>query len=118
VEIVRVKLTPQRNDNILEYQYKTDKVVVIYHKREVRTVLKEIEESPVQLEELQTIETFTDTFDFLELPDGIVTDIETNLPVNPIVSAERKDGLLSIVLLNFIGADATVEDRFPIWKEV
>lgn len=61
-----------------------------------------------------------DVFDFSGFPDGRVTgeDIRTDLEINPIISAERKDGELFVKLINFIGLDATEEERFPEWQEV
>ena len=60
----------------------------------------------------------TDTFDFSDMPDGEAVDIETTLPVNPIISARKTNGVLEVILLNFIGPDATEEERFPTWQEV
>lgn len=60
----------------------------------------------------------TDTFDFSEMPDGEAVSIETTLPVNPVLSARRVDGVLEVVLLNFIGPDATEDERYPDWQEV
>ena len=60
----------------------------------------------------------TDTFDFSEMPDGEAMNIETTLPVNPIISARRINGVLEVVLLNFIGPDATEDERYPDWQEV
>ena len=60
----------------------------------------------------------TDTFDFSEMPDGEAVDIETTLPVNPIISARRINGVLEVVLLNWIEPDAPESERFPDWIEV
>lgn len=60
----------------------------------------------------------TDTFDFSQMPDGEAVDIETTLPVNPILLARRVDGVLEVVLLHWIGQDASEEERFPDWIEV
>lgn len=65
----------------------------------------------------------TDIFDFKSFGDGelqIYDDktgenlIETDLE-NPIISAERKDGVLYVELMNYIGLDATEGERFPKW---
>lgn len=65
----------------------------------------------------------TDTFDFsgfgngkLQLHDEETGEelIETELE-NPIINAERKDGVLHVELMNYIGFDATEEERFPEW---
>lgn len=60
----------------------------------------------------------TDIFDFSAMPDGEVTNIDTILPVNPIISAKRENGVLWIELLNFIGKNATEEEMFPQWKVI
>lgn len=60
----------------------------------------------------------TDVFDFSQMPDGEAVNIETTLPINPILSARRVGGVLEVVLLNWIGPDATEEERFPEWQEV
>lgn len=66
----------------------------------------------------------TDSFDFSGLPDGKLdvydmdtkqSLIETELEVIPIMNATKENGVLSVELLNFIGADATEEERFPQW---
>lgn len=63
----------------------------------------------------------TDTFDFSEFTgDGelYIFDVETDLPFNPIVSAERKDGILYVRLIDFIPFDSTEEEIYPDWIEV
>jgi hypothetical protein len=59
-----------------------------------------------------------DTFDFSGMPNGIAENITTILPFNPILRAERKDGILSVELIKYIGPDATEQERFPEWMEV
>ncbi len=92
---MQVKFSPQRNDNRIEYGFSGEVITA-------------------------TIGEKTDTFNFSVVPDGqaVVYNIETTLPINPIVSAKRTDGMLSVELLNFIGADATEEEKFPTWQEV
>ena len=64
----------------------------------------------------------TDVFDFSDMPNGIVEnpqeDIETSLEINPFSFVERLNGELKIELLNYIGSNATYEERFPEWFEV
>lgn len=61
----------------------------------------------------------SDRFDFSSFTDdGEVTEIATTLPMTPIISAKRENGILSMVLLNYISEDATDEEKFPVWKEV
>jgi hypothetical protein len=59
-----------------------------------------------------------DTFDFTNMPDGVAQEITTILPTNPIIRAERKDGVLSVELVKYIGPDADETERFPEWMEV
>jgi hypothetical protein len=59
----------------------------------------------------------TDTFDFSALPDGRAEEVSTSLPVQPIVSAERVNGVLHLELLKFIGLDASEAERFPTEME-
>ena len=59
-----------------------------------------------------------DTFDFSNMPDGIAENITTILPFNPIIRAERKDGVLSVELIKYIKEDADEAERFPEWMEV
>jgi hypothetical protein len=59
-----------------------------------------------------------DTFDFTNMPDGLAEEITTILPTNPILRAERKDGVLSVELVKYIKADADETERFPEWMEV
>ena len=60
-----------------------------------------------------------DTFDFYELPDGEIeaSMVETDLPYNPIIRAKKAGGVLSVELMNFIGEDASEEEKFPEWEE-
>jgi hypothetical protein len=63
----------------------------------------------------------TDVFDFSTfINDGELDmkTIETVLEIQPILSAKRENGVLSVELLNFISEDATMEEKFPIWIEV
>ena len=59
-------------------------------------------------------------FDFEGFPDGEMDSflVETALKYNPIISAKKVDGILSVELLNFISEDATEEEKFPEWIEV
>ena len=91
--MMRVKFSPQRSDRRINYTFDDD------------TITAELDGQ-------------TDTFDFSQMPDGEATSIETTLPVNPILSARRVDGVLEVVLLNWIGPDASEEERFPQWQEV
>jgi hypothetical protein len=91
---MQVLVSPQRSDDVIEYQFSGEKITAA------------------------TVNGQSDVFDFSTLPDGKAEEITTILSVNPIVSAKRVDGVLFVELLNFIGANATEEERFPKWQEV
>lgn len=66
-----------------------------------------------------TINDEAEQFDFSNLPDGKAENMESDIfEFCPVLSAERKDGVLYLELLNFIGFDATEKERFPTWEEV
>lgn len=60
----------------------------------------------------------SDVFDFSTIPNGIMRETESTLEINPIVNAEREEGVLYVELLNFIKEDATEFEKFPVWIEV
>ena len=45
----------------------------------------------------------TDVFDFTNMPNGAATflDIESDLAYNPIITAVREDGVLTVTLIEF-----------------
>lgn len=90
---MRILFSPQRDDRRINYMFGSDVITA-------------------------EIDGQTDVFDFSQMPDGEAVSIETTLPVNPIISARRVNGVLEVVLLNFVGPDATEEERFPTWQEV
>ena len=94
--MVKVYFSPQRADNQIEYSFCGEAVTARIGEAE-------------------------NTFDFSALPDGelnIEESIETTLPVCPIISAKRIDGILHLELLNWLGPDAPYESRFPDWVEL
>lgn len=95
---MKILFSPQVNENDIKIEYKFKGEIIIV-----------------------TFDDTTDTFDFSEFStDGELdrNDIETILSINPIISAKRENGILSVQLLNFIHEDATYEDKFPEWIEV
>lgn len=90
---MKVLLSPQRSDKEINYHFEGEKITV-------------------------TMNDMSDTFDFTDIPDGVMEEIETILSINPIISAKRESGILYVELLNFIGQDATEEEKFPEWQEV
>lgn len=90
---MRIFLSPIRADWSVAYSYGTDTITV-------------------------TIDGQSDTFDFTAMPDGRADFITSTLPRNTVISAERVDGILSVVLLNPITKEATEEEKFPEWMEI
>ena len=92
---MKILLSPQRSNNIIGYSFGKDKIIVKYNNK-------------------------IDTFDFFDMPNGRLEadKIKTKLDINPIISAERRNGTLYVALTNFIGANATEKERFPDWEEV
>ena len=62
---MKVLLSPQRSDKEINYHFEGEKITV-------------------------TTDDMSDTFDFSNMPDGILQEVETTLDVNPIVSANRR----------------------------
>lgn len=53
-----------------------------------------------------TIGDTTETFDFTDFPDGQAVEIEVeNLPVNPIVSIRKENGIIEVAVIRFYGLD-------------
>lgn len=90
---MKVLYSPQVRDKSIEYHFGDDVITA-------------------------TINNESETFDFSDFPDGKAENIETSLAINPIISAERKEGILHVELVNFIDEDATEEERFPDWQVV
>ena len=73
-------------------------------------------------------QTITDTFDFSQLQeDEKLVDVNTDIPVKVIQSAERVDGEMKVILMKPYGADIAKEvmqkgdEGFPFsrdWQEV
>lgn len=65
-----------------------------------------------------TLDGVTDVFDFSGVRSAIKTSaIRTTLAKNPIEKVEY-DGALKITVTNFIGPDASEEERYPNFEEV
>lgn len=91
---MRVFLSPQfREDDRINYEFKDDIVVAKMDNKE-------------------------ETFDFSSMPDGKAERIDSDVfELCPIISAERKSGILFLEIINFISFEASEEERFPEWKE-
>lgn len=63
----------------------------------------------------------TDVFDFTQMPLGetnAVAPRETILEVYPLLYAQRTSEGLFVKLLNYIGSNATEQEKFPEWSDV
>jgi len=104
---MKILYSPQRNENKLIYTFNDEIITVSLQESTGQMIEGELQKNWNEIA--------SDTFDFSSSPDGELTDIETTLPVNPIMKAERTEGVLSLTLLSYIGADATEEEKFPEW---
>lgn len=96
---MKIYLSPQVNNERIIYEFDNDRVKI-------------------------TINGISDEFDFTGLPDGELelydhetseNLIQTVLPINPIISAKKKGGVLYLELINWIGENATEAEKFPDW---
>lgn len=108
---MKIKYSPQRNDDLLEYEIKGE-VITATLKLGHEEITEEGEVTFI------TDEEYTDTFDFTDMPDGKLEESTSTLPVDPLLSAERIDGVLHVTLLKYHGANATQEELFPEEIEV
>ena len=92
-----IKFSPQRNDDKLEYIFKGETITA-------------------------TLNGITDTFDFSSLQEGDEValneetgqlEIETNLPILPILDARRENWQVVVTGLKYHGKDAPESERFP-----
>ena len=90
---MKILFNPQRNDNLLLYEFENETITATYNGQ-------------------------TEVFDFFDMPNGVVGNVETELPVNPIMKAERVEGELCVELLYYHGVNANQDELFPKWKEV
>lgn len=106
---IKRKFSPVRSDDKLSYHVNGD-VITVTHTTHVEPIKGEGNELGTQI----PMEV-TDVFDFTGLPDGEanVQEFETTLPINPFVSVKRANGQLEVVVINFIGANATEDEKFP-----
>ena len=97
-----VHFSPQRCDDKLEYIFKGETITA-------------------------TLNGITDTFDFSSLQEGDEVarneetgqlEIETILPLLPILDARRENGQVVVTVLKYHGKDAPESERFPEPLEV
>ncbi|MGG0718664.1 hypothetical protein ABE096_13865 [Robertmurraya massiliosenegalensis] len=90
---MRVLYSPIRSDDKLSYEFVGDEITV-------------------------TLNGQSEIFDFADMPNGRLENVETDLPINPIVNAEKIDGELFVTLVYFHGPTATHDELYPQWQEV
>jgi len=97
-----VHFSPQRADKTLKYIFKGETITA-------------------------TLDGITDTFDFSSLNEGDEVarneetgqlEIETILPLLPILDAKRENGQVVVTVLKYHGKDAPENERFPEPLEV
>ena len=97
-----INFSPQRNDDKLTYEFKDETIKA-------------------------TLNGITDTFDFSSLQEGDIVarnertgelEIETTLPILPILNAKREGGQVIATVLKYHGKDAPEDERFPAPLEV
>ena len=90
----------------------------IYKSPQVRMDGKRIIYSFIGEKITVTFEGVTDVFDFTAVRSAVkVSTIRTSLEINPIEKVEY-DGALKITVTNFIGPDASEDERYPNFEEV
>ena len=91
----------------------------IYKSPQVRLDDKRIDYSAKGDELTVTIEGVSDTFDFTNVIGVLnMVSVRTTLIFNPIQKVERKNGNIEVTTINYIGQNATDEERFPHFQEV
>ena len=91
----------------------------IYKSPQVRLDDKRIDYSAKGDKLTVTIEGVSDTFDFTNVVGVLnMVSIRTTLTFNPLQKVERKNGTVEVTAINYIGQNATDEERFPHFQEV
>ena len=112
---MKVLFSPQLNDKFcIEYKFYESNLGKVEIIEATLSILGDENEKGKR----EIISEEQDTFDFSDLPDGVLEDVKTTLSINPIISAKKENGELYVKLLNFIDTDATEEERFPEWQVI
>ena len=91
----------------------------IYKSPQVRMDDKRIDYSAKGDKLTVSIEGVSDTFDFTNVVGVLnMSGVRTTLPFNPLQKVERKNGNIEVTTINYIGQNATDEERFPHFQEV
>lgn len=103
---MQIYLSPIRADQKITYHFSGETITATYNNLTEIYGLSFIEEG----QNIRPIEYDDDGKQTIHIP--------TNFPFHPIISAKRKNGVLYVELVNFIGKNASQEERFSEWKEV
>ena len=91
----------------------------IYKSPQVRMDDKRIDYSAKGDKLTVSIEGVSDTFDFTNVVGVLnMVSVRTTLSFNPLQKVERKNGTVEVTAINYIGQNATDEERFPHFQEV
>ena len=117
---MKVKYHYQHSNNELIYDFEDEKITVLYIENELS-----LDEEAQKIVEMETNRE-EDELDFTGLPDGemeVYDDetaeflVDTNIPVNFILSAKKEDGQLYIELLKWEKPDQEITNRESEWQE-
>lgn len=104
---MKVLFRPYVSSNKLVYEFDGDVI-----KAKMRVYLGDnCESTPMYYPE-------EDTFDFSQYPEGEALEIETDLPMCPILEARKIDGELQLVLVKFIDRMPATRDLYPRWLQI
>jgi hypothetical protein len=103
---MQIYLSPIRSDHAITYQFSGETITATLDNQTETYDLSFIEEG----QKIRPIDYNDEGNEIINIP--------TTLPIHPIISAKREGEVLHVELINFIGANATYEKRFPEWIEV
>lgn len=118
--MMQVKYHYQHSNNELIYEFENEKISVLYIENELS--LDEEEQKIIEIETNRE----EDELDFTGLPDGemeVYDDetadflVNTNIPVNFILSAKKEEGQLYIELLKWKKPDEEITNRESEWQK-
>ena len=103
---MQIYLSPIRADQKLTYQFSGETITATYNNQTEIYDLSFVQEG----QKIRPVERDETGKEIIHMP--------TRFPVHPVISAKRENGVLYVELVNFIGKNASQEERFPQWKEV
>ncbi len=89
---MNILFSPQRNDIKINYMFNNEVITAEY-------------------------KGIVDTFDLTAFPEEAeFTGITTILDIKPLLDVKREEGELYVTLLNFIGANSSEKECYPVWE--